>query len=143
MNRIVIRIDEAAEEDGNRYYPVSLHADDGNTPDWAEQPAARALLPADLPSAKDHPDLDLNSIQRALRTDNAPPPMLMAIGRYLYQLLGERHGSRMDRGRRGLPGRAANGSGRLRTFFDVRPPELRALPWEPMARSNGRQLFLD
>ena len=143
MQTMVIRIGEVAEEDGSRYYPVSLHIDDGNTPDWAEQPVARVSLPADLPSAKDHPDLDLSSIQRALRTDNAPPPTLMAIGRYLYQLLAENAvGAAWTKATEAYQA-AANGSGRLRTFFDVRPAELRALPWELMARSNGRQLFLD
>jgi hypothetical protein len=43
MQIMVIRIGEVAEESGSRYYPLSLHVDDGNTPDWAEQPATTRM----------------------------------------------------------------------------------------------------
>jgi len=140
MKTMIIRIGEAADENGSRYYPLSLHIDDGNTPAWAERPVADMALPANLASA---PDLDVSTIQPALLTVNAPQQTLTRVGQYLYQLLAENAvGAAWIEAAEAYQ-TGANGSGRLRTFFDVRPPELRALPWELMARSNGMQLFLD
>ena len=135
MPTMVFRVDR--QVDAQRY-ALSLLVDDGQDPDWAQQPVAEDSIPA-----PDGPDPDMAAVQRALLTEPAQRAQLMAAGDYLYGLLaGSRVGAAWARAVADFQGHP-NGSARLRTFFDVRPPELSALPWELMMRGNQSHPFLD
>ena len=85
----------------------------------------------------------MTAIQGALVTEPAQRTTLRAAGDYLFSLLAASQvGIAWTEAVARLQGHQ-NGSGPLRTFFDVRPPELSALPWELMMRSNQTHPFLD
>ncbi len=140
---MVFRVDTQVDEQTQEHrYALSLHIDDGQHPDWAEQPIAADWIPAELPAPTGQ-DLDVAAVQRALVIEPAQVATLRAAGNYLYSLLaGSQVGIAWAQAVAGFRDNP-NGSGRLRTFFDVRPPELSALPWELMMRSNQTHPFLD
>jgi len=143
MPTMVFRVDKQVNEQTEEHrYALSLHIDDGQRPDWTKQPVAADWIPAELPEPAGR-DLDIAAVQRALVTEPAQRAQLMAAGDYLYSLLaGTRVGIAWAQAVTDFLGNP-NGSKRLRTFFDVRPPELSALPWELMMRSNQSHPFLD
>ncbi len=143
MPTMVFRVDERIDQQTQaRRYALSLHIDDGHDPGWAEQPVAEDSIPADLPAPASG-DLDIAAIRHALMTEPAQGATLRAAGDYLYSLLaGSQVGIAWAQAVTRFAGNP-NGSGRLRTFFDVRPPELSALPWELMMRRNQTYPFLD
>ncbi len=138
MHTMVIRVGEQTQE--NRY-PLSLHIDDGQNPDWAEQPAAADWIPASLPAPAG--GLDIAAVQRALLTETADTARLIAVGDYLYRVLADTQVGRAWADAVADFTSKPKGSGLLRTFFDVRPPGLSALPWELMVRDGLSHLFLD
>jgi CHAT domain len=143
MQTMVIRIDHEAGKQPDRYYPVSLHIDDGGAADWASRPVAEMRLPVDLPCPAGSPALDATTIQRFLLSGQAHDGTLTTVGNYLYRLLAENPvGAAWAKAAKAYQA-GRNPSGHLRTFFDVRPYELSALPWELMARGDGAHLFLD
>jgi CHAT domain-containing protein len=143
MPTMVFRVDKRVNEQTQEHlYVLSLHIDDGRNRDWAEQPVAADSIPAKLP-APAGPGLNIAAVQHALTADHVPGAMLRGAGGYLYDLLassqvGTAWAQAVERFQH-----HQNGSGPLRTFFDVRPPELSALPWELMMRHNMTHPFLD
>lgn len=143
MPTMVFRVDRHVDQQTQQdRYALSLHVDDGQDPGWADRPVAEDSIPAELPAPAGG-DLDIAAIQGALVTEPAEGATLSAAGEYLYSLLaGSQVGTAWAQAVTRLAGHQ-NGSGQLRTFFDVRPPELSALPWELMMRNNRSRPFLD
>lgn len=143
MPTMVFRVDRQVDEQTQEQrYALSLHIDDGQDPDWAERPVAEDWIAAELPEPTVR-DLDIAVVQRALVTEPAQVATLRAAGGYLYGLLaGSRVGIAWAQAITRFLGHQ-NGSGPLRTFFDVRPPELSALPWELMMGGDQSHPFLD
>ncbi|HET9971009.1 MAG TPA: CHAT domain-containing protein [Streptosporangiaceae bacterium] len=142
MPTMVFRVDKRVDEQTQAYqYALSLHIDDGQDPSWAERPVAEDSIPTELPAPAGG-NMDIAAVRDALVTEPAQGATLLAAGHYLYHLLaGTQVGIAWARAAEGF-GVNPNGSERLRTFFDVRPPELSDLPWELMMRDQTR-LFLD
>lgn len=137
MQTMVIRIGDLAK---GRGYPLSLYVDDGQNANWEHSPAAEDWLPADLP-APPAPIADVAAVRHALTNGQRDSDRLDAIGEYLYGLVaGNAVGQAWARA---VSEFRKDGPASLRTFFDVRPAELSALPWELMMRGDGTHLFLD
>jgi CHAT domain len=137
MQTLIIRVGDLAEGQG---YPLSLYVDDGQNADWEHSPAAEDWLPADLP-APPAPIADVAAVRRALIDGQRDPGRLDAVGEYLYGLVA---GSTVGQAwARAVSEFRKDGPASLRTFFDVRPAELSALPWELMMSGDGTHLFLD
>lgn len=107
---------------------------------WHEDVGPTKELPRDLPlvTAKGA-ERSLEDLARAALLSTAGPPMLPTeVGRQLWRLISE-----------GPVGAwwadevKAAGGAPVRTILDVRPPELRELPWELMTPDKGGPLFRD
>src|SRR6267154_3242180 len=149
MKTIVITINNLS----TKGYPVLLNFDDGRR-DWMERKrAVSAMIPAD--QSIDSPPLDpfdnqplqAKNLREILLTETEASDRLEAVGQYLYQLI-----FRDDVGRRWVelgrkykkqssPGEQPRTEGR-RTILDIKPKELRMLPWELMSPGT-LPLFLD
>ncbi|GAA1012503.1 hypothetical protein Aple_006940 [Acrocarpospora pleiomorpha] len=108
-------------------YPAALHTDRGAASDaWAREPVARCVIPASAA---------LDDARAVLLGAVPDPAARRAVGKSLYDMV------------------AATDVGRawtdllqdspIRTYLDIRPAELRALPWELMTDPDRRHLFLD
>ena len=139
MHTTVIRIGEPIDVQGTRCYPLGLYVDDGTERDWAARPTASANMPVEAPAHGGHPPMDVAAVRDALRSGQCPPDRLMAVGADLYRLV-----AAGDMGPALAAVIAAQAAGgHQRVVFDVRPPELRSLPWELMIAEDGTHLFLD
>jgi hypothetical protein len=140
VQTIIIRIGDPVEVQGNRCYPADLYVDDGVEADWAARPRASANVPADLPAYPELPAIDAASVRGALRSGQGPADRLTAAGEYLYRLVtaGELGAALAS----ALASPGPGGQARS-VVFDVRPAELRSLPWELTVAADGTQLFLD
>jgi hypothetical protein len=150
MTTLVIQVGDL--DAGIAGYPVRLFFDDGSS-GWAQQPSAEGQLAADLPDPA-LPGLPVqgaggagHAVAEALRSallGQAQPAhdLLGRVGAYLYGLLTAGPGVAEVRARWDAL-RAAQPAGEpLLTVFDVRPAELRRLPWELLNR-DGERLFAD
>ncbi len=137
MQTMIIRIGDLAEGQG---YPLSLYVDDGQNADWEHSPVAEDWLPADLP-APPAPIADVAAVRRALIDGQRDSGRLDVVGQYLYGLVAG--GTVGQAWARAVSEFRKDGPASLRTFFDVRPAELSALPWELMMSGDGTHLFLD
>jgi hypothetical protein len=139
VQTVVIRVDEPEEEGSD--YPVKLLLDDGNE-DWLERPLATAAIGHPLPE----PNVEqletaaggAEAIQGLLST-HPRSPAFESVGVYLHDLIaGEEIRREWELLRRDPGGRG------VRALLDVRPRELRALPWELMrAGDSPLPLFVD
>jgi hypothetical protein len=118
--RILIRIGERAGD----AYPVQLCLDDGSDPLWHEHPHTCGSIPA----------LALDGGRLSLADDSVEQAAIAAAGQALLNsvLSGNLAGAW-----------AAGGEQARHLMLDVRPPELRNLPWELLRDQRQRWLFSD
>ena len=138
MKTLVIVIDNGAAGD----YSIAAHFDDGS-PGWRTTPVAEGTIAAGLtkgpyPAWPAGQDLTQARILELVQTQDRPSPAFRTIGEHLWSLIG---GSAIGPSviaqwtahRKRRQDDANEG---IRTILDVRPPELRALPWELMVQDN-------
>jgi CHAT domain len=131
MKTILIRVDEFANASGG--YPVSIALDDG-TNEWAGlAEETTALDDADPPTIGGEP-VTPESIRRFMLAEDEESEDFREIGRYLYRFLARGNvGAEWEK--------LARRRGGLRLFLDIRPKELRYLPWELMRGPSTIPLF--
>jgi hypothetical protein len=137
VKTILIRIDDP-DDSG---YPLALFVDDG-ADDWIERPLSSATIPNPLPEP-DIPQVDLangtvDAIRQLLLTEKERSEAFEQVGAFLHNLI-----ARDDIGRDWQELREADDGEGLRVLLDVRPPDLRQLPWELMRRAVPLPLFAD
>ncbi|MEO3858320.1 CHAT domain-containing protein [Acrocarpospora sp. B8E8] len=117
----ILRVGPAAEGG----YPAALYTDrDAAAGAWTREPVARCVIPAS-PSLRE---------ARAVLLGVPDPAVRRATGEALYDLVAATDVGRAWTDLRDSP---------MRTYLDIRPVELRALPWELMTDPDRRHLFLD
>jgi hypothetical protein len=124
MPTVLIRVDQ----NGNGGYAVDLCVDDGD-PAWLDQPRVQAKLPDVLP------DSSAGDPRELLHSPGVTREVLLELGRYLHRLIHD--------GPVGATLAELGSDGCQHVMLDVRPDELRCLPWETMALDNDRLLFAD
>jgi hypothetical protein len=149
MKTVVIKMgDLAPDEQGAMVYPVQLFLDDGD-PDWLTKPVGKpASIPQNFSLPKpmlDHmkKPLDGSTIRDLFLNENYLPGHVRDCGEYLYQLLFQ--GSVGDEWKRLhllYPKEEARKSEGLRTILDIKPDDLRWLPWE-LIRQDTLTWFID
>jgi len=118
--RILIRIGERADD----AYPVQLCLDDGSDPLWHEHPHTCGSIPA----------LALDGGRLSLADDSVEHAAIAAAGQALLNSVSSGN----------LAGAwTAGGEQARHLMLDVRPPELRNLPWELLRDQRQRWLFSD
>jgi CHAT domain-containing protein len=138
MKTLVIKIDHLSPDaTGAKVYPVQLFFDDGD-PAWLTKPVGPTTsIPENLsiPNPVIDPILkqpiEGEQIRNLFLTEADPRERLEAWGTYLHQLLFQ--DSRADEWKRlhGLYSKKVAGKSEgLRTILDIKPDELRWLPWE-------------
>lgn len=138
MKTLVIKIDDLApDQAGAMAYPVQLFFDDSD-PGWLTKPVGpTTFIPQDLsipnppidPFTKE--PVDGQQIRNLFLTDSDPRDRLVAWGTYLHQLLfQDNRGQEWNRLHALYPKEVAGKSEGLRTILDIKPDELRWLPWE-------------
>jgi hypothetical protein len=138
MKTLIIRIGEAVTAPAG--YPVELFFEDGRQ-DWWRQPLVTGLLPKTLALAEIPPPLP--SLDALPDPNATSAEVFEQIGEYLHLLLDKSGiGPTWRELRRRHPREQPPGSEGIRTIFEVRPAELRAVPWETL-RDGTWRLFVD
>jgi hypothetical protein len=123
LRTVLIRVENAPDSGG---YAVDLCIDDGTDPAWLDNPLQRVPLPRLPENPGDNPN-------EVLHSPGITRDALLKIGHYLHRVIHD--------GPIGTAlAQACNGGQYV--MFDVRPDELRCLPWETMALDQ-RMLFAD
>ena len=133
---------------GAMVYPVRLFFDDGGA-NWRQQPIAATSIPEDLSIANPPVDpitnkpIDGREIREAFINESGDTTRFNKWGTYLYKLLFQGAVSTEWKRLHGLyPGEVEEKSEGLRTILDIKPDQLRWLPWELIYEAPA-PLFFD
>lgn len=132
---------------GAKVYPVQLLFDDGQA-DWLMRPIATINIPQDLSIPNPPLDpltgkpIDGREIRDAFLSQKGKSPQFVEWGRYLYQLLFQDPlAQEWNRLHLLYPKEEDGQSEGLRTILDIKPDDLRWLPWELILQNQMASFF--
>jgi hypothetical protein len=149
MKTLLIKMNDLSPDAaGAMVYPVQLFFDDGQA-DWLKRPVATINIPKDLSIPNPPLDpltgkpIDGREIRNAFLSQNGKSPQFVEWGRYLHQLLFQDPlAQEWNRLHLLYPQEEEGLSEGLRTILDIKPDDLRWLPWE-LILQNQMALFFD
>lgn len=149
MKTVLIKMNDLSPDAaGAMVYPVQLFFDDGQA-DWLKRPVATINIPKDLSIPNPPLDpltgkpIDGREIRNAFLTQKGKSPQFVEWGLYLHQLLFQDPlAQEWNRLHLLYPKEEEGQSEGLRTILDIKPDELRWLPWE-LILQDQMALFFD